>query len=210
MSSIPTTHLSPWLNSLRSVVDDSDSDLDSPPASDLGSDIFDDHSGLLGSTETSFSSLFPDNSEEDVSTQPKTTGSTCLSPHRLRTLKFWRYLEEQGDASARIKDVLSYILSKSIDLPILLRLLSWGAEELIDDPFVRFERTVLMGSSELGECLDEWYWAISCVGDMVTKEMVKIGKVLHYYQAGGPRPVAASPAMCLDSRSRQAKHFSQH
>ncbi|EED81818.1 predicted protein [Postia placenta Mad-698-R] len=57
-----------------------------------------------------------------------------------------------------------------------------------------------MGSSELGECLDEWYlpnrshergvktqgahqtlthWAISCVGDMVTKEMVKIGKVLH-------------------------------
>ncbi|EED79063.1 predicted protein [Postia placenta Mad-698-R] len=47
MSSIPTTHLSPWLSSLRSVVDDSDSDLDSPPASDLGSDIFDDHSGLL-------------------------------------------------------------------------------------------------------------------------------------------------------------------
>ncbi|EED84973.1 predicted protein [Postia placenta Mad-698-R] len=200
MLSIPTTHLSPWLSSLRSVIDDSDSDLDSPPASDLGSDIFDDHSGLLGSTETSFSSLFPDNSQEDVSTQPKTTGSTCLSPHRLRTLKFWRYLEEQGDTSAWIKEVLAYMLSKSIDLPILLRLLSWGAEELINDPFMRFEWTALMGSSELSECLDEWYlpnrshergvktqgthqtlthWATSCVGDMVTKEMVKIGKVLH-------------------------------
>ncbi|EED80607.1 predicted protein [Postia placenta Mad-698-R] len=135
-----------------------------------------------------------------ASARPKTTGSTCLSPHRLRTLKFWRYLEEQGDTSARIKDVLAYMLSKSIDLPILLRLLSWGAEELIDDPFVHFEWTALMGSLELGKCLDEWYlpnrsherglkmqgvhqtlthWATSCVGDMVTKEMVKIGKVLH-------------------------------
>ncbi|EED81511.1 predicted protein [Postia placenta Mad-698-R] len=65
MSSIPTTHLSPWLSSLRSVVDDSDSDLDSPPASDLGSDIFDDHSGLLSlQTSTDFG-IWPNSTVED-------------------------------------------------------------------------------------------------------------------------------------------------
>jgi hypothetical protein len=44
-----------------------------------------------------------------------------------------------------------------INLPILLWAISWNVEDLILDPYVKFNRTALMLSEELPTILSHWF-----------------------------------------------------
>ena len=58
--------------------------------------------------------------------------------------------------SERVRQVLDFMKSVNINLPILLWAISWNIPELISDPKVSAERTALMLSDELPRILAHW------------------------------------------------------
>jgi hypothetical protein len=88
-----------------------------------------------------------------------------------------------------------------INLPILLWAISWNVEDLISDPYVKFNRTALMMSEELPTILLHWFkpprshnqgirtkaaqeiladWALERLLDMINQEMKTVGNLLDY------------------------------
>ena len=55
-----------------------------------------------------------------------------------------------------VRQVLDFMKSVDINLPILLWAISWNIPELISDPKVSAERTALMISDELPDILAHW------------------------------------------------------
>ncbi|KAI0630349.1 hypothetical protein C8Q77DRAFT_1219914 [Trametes polyzona] len=66
-----------------------------------------------------------------------------------------------GSASKleRVRNILKCMDNNGMNLPMFLDALSWGDEDCVNDPKVRYERTALMVSEELPHILKRWYRA---------------------------------------------------
>ena len=74
----------------------------------------------------------------------------------LRHNENLRQLFDNQSLSERVRQVLDFMKSVDINLPIFLWAISWNIPELISDPKVSAERTALMISDELPEILAHW------------------------------------------------------
>ena len=98
-----------------------------------------------------------------------------------------------GNVVAKVLAVLSCMDSVGLNLPLFLDFLSWGDQECVVNPKIRYERTALMVSDELPGILERWkspprvtgsanIWsqgaqpvmeesAFSCIEEVVGKEL---------------------------------------
>ncbi|OBZ65975.1 hypothetical protein A0H81_14143 [Grifola frondosa] len=157
----------PWYSPLNELDDDDLDDPDWEPDSDSGDDL-----------------------EHSRQREPSD------SPHRQRTRRWRAELLQEGDISARVKEVLEFMKSRKLDLPLLLWAISWNVQDLVQDTAVQFERTALTSSEELPELFHRWYkpprghnrgikskgascaitrFALDWVGNVVNQEMSVVG-----------------------------------
>jgi hypothetical protein len=62
----------------------------------------------------------------------------------------------KGDLAAKIRDILDYISSLGLDLPLFLDAVSWGSPECHSDCKIQYVRTSLLASKELPQILRHW------------------------------------------------------
>jgi hypothetical protein len=89
---------------------------------------------------------------------PNNCRSTGLSPYQQRTRNLLQFLTNSGlqVLMERVISVLEYMKSIDINLAILIWVISWNVEDLINHKVLVFERTSLMLSEELPEVLRNW------------------------------------------------------
>jgi len=61
------------------------------------------------------------------------------------------------NAATNVASVLHYMNSLGLNLPLFLDLLSWGDQDCIAHPKIRYERSALMASEELPSILSRWH-----------------------------------------------------
>jgi hypothetical protein len=78
--------------------------------------------------------------------------------HHLRELTDRRRADAGGpeNIAARVRKILDYISKVGLDLPIFLDAVCWGNNHLAVDGKAKYERSVLMHSSELPRILERW------------------------------------------------------
>lgn len=86
----------------------------------------------------------------DSGAQPKPTISQYLN----QSIAFNKFLGAQDDTQARILDVYEYMLSKQVNLPILLNSFCGGSPGILKDAKLRWGWQALMKSSELPDILE--------------------------------------------------------
>lgn len=125
----------------------------------------------------------------------------CEPPHRDRTRGFRRAHAARGNhsLSQAVLEVLEFMRSKDLDLPLLLSALSYEDNTLVRNGTARYERTALLVSTELPNILQKWFrpprrhnggiktkggsraigpFAVQLVEDMLHREMVAVGKFM--------------------------------
>jgi len=78
-------------------------------------------------------------------------------PHIRQTDRCRKFLDNSGDISNRVLQVLALMDALHINLPLFLWAISWNVPELTSDHQVRFARTALMVSDELPGILAHWH-----------------------------------------------------
>ena len=96
-----------------------------------------------------FSSCEESDNNEDISTSIP----ICIKNTRLKKANF------EGDlaSAAKIHDILDYISSLGLDLPLFLDAMSWGSPECHSDRKIQYARTSLLASKELPQILRRWF-----------------------------------------------------
>ncbi|OBZ77039.1 hypothetical protein A0H81_03752 [Grifola frondosa] len=87
---------------------------------------------------------------------------------------------------AAVLEVLRFMRSKDLDLPLLLWALSWNVPALVTDLLAKYERTSLLVSAELPDILSKWYkppvniaeFSLDCVQTVANREMCKVGQFM--------------------------------
>lgn len=125
----------------------------------------------------------------------------CEPPHRDRTKGFRRAHAARGIDSLpqAVLEVLEFMRSKDLDLPLFLSALSYEDNSLIQNGTARYERTALLVSTELPHILRKWFrpprrhsggvrskggsraigpFAVELVEDMLHREMVSVGRFM--------------------------------
>jgi hypothetical protein len=132
----------------------------------------------------------PDDCAKDLSDDEEEIGEPVPLVH---TFNMKQRLANE-DLASKVKEVLSFMKQKKINLPIFLDALSWGDAGCRSDPEIQYARTSLMVSEELPGILTRWYkpprslnhkkgkrpagarntlleFAVECVSDVVDREM---------------------------------------
>ncbi|KAF8239907.1 hypothetical protein L208DRAFT_1075251, partial [Tricholoma matsutake] len=132
----------------------------------------------------------PDNCAKDLLDDEEEIGEPIPLVH---TFNMKQRLANE-DLASKVKEVLSFMKQKKINLPIFLDTLSWGDAGCCSDPEIQYARTSLMVSEELPGILMCWYkpprslnhkkgkwlagarntlleFAVECVSDVVDWEM---------------------------------------
>ena len=124
-----------------------------------------------------------DSDDEDIPSVP-----ICIENTRLKKEKF------EGNLAAKVRDILDYISSLGLDLPLFLDAVSWGSPQCHSDRKIQYARTSLLASKELPQILQRWFkpprrmkegkgrrpvgarqtlyqFAVECVTDKIDREM---------------------------------------
>jgi hypothetical protein len=127
-----------------------------------------------------------DDSDDDEDTQRNV--SICVENTRLKKEKL------EGDLTAKVRDILDYISTLGLDLPLFLDAVSWGSPQSHSDRKIQYARTSLLASEELPRILQRWFrpprtmkerkgrrpmgaretlyqFALECITDKVDREM---------------------------------------
>ncbi len=85
--------------------------------------------------------------------------TASAQPAARRTIRLRRILQEMPaqEISFRCRQVIEFMNNLELDLPTFLNYVSWGLEETIEDPVIRYARTALMVSDELPHILQKWH-----------------------------------------------------
>ena len=85
--------------------------------------------------------------EEDIPSAPL---AIFIENTRLKKAKF------KGDLAAKVRNILGYITSLGLDLPLFLDAVSWGSPQCHSDRKIQHARTSLLTSEEIPQILRLW------------------------------------------------------
>ncbi|KIK03027.1 hypothetical protein K443DRAFT_504218, partial [Laccaria amethystina LaAM-08-1] len=95
-----------------------------------------------------------DNAAEDLSDDEE---QQTQPPVALLNTRFLKQELEGENVAEIIREVLDFMSSKHINLPLFLDALSWGDPGCHSDAKIQYARTSLMVSDELPGILERWY-----------------------------------------------------
>jgi hypothetical protein len=130
-----------------------------------------------------FSSSEESDDDENIPSIP-----VCIENTRLKKAKL------EGNLAAKVRNILDYISTLGLDLPLFLDAVSWGSPQCHSDRKIQYARTSLLASKELPQILRRWLkpprrmkegkgrrprgaretlyqFALECVTDKIDREM---------------------------------------